>query len=678
MPLMTMLPETTDTDGDGVGDNSDAFPNDATETTDTDGDGVGDNSDAFPNDATETTDTDGDGYGDNSDAFPNDATEWLDSDGDGIGDNSDTDDSDELSASDFADTRFYALWTQSDDTHKIMTFLFSSEGEDIDTGYGYIDEGEEAYFNDYTDWEITDGDLILTDWGVRLSLLERGSNYLKVCWSDDVETSATCTDDDADILYSDKDAAQTYVAENASALTEINLSSITDSVLNEYFTNTEYSYAENVYNVYIEGMSVESLAGMSQFTNLAKLYADDNHISDISPLSGLADMNYLYLENQTDADTGDDINLESYDPVLTMTSLTRLKLSEFGDDLPEQFDLAGFLDNHSDKSTMTRLQLYGVEVDGEDVDAITGMPNLERIVLEEIDGINDLTGLESNNWTNLTQLNLGWNNQSTIDESDDPENNLVEFNLSNMIGTGLNLEQLTSVDLSLTTLSADDITTLASGVGDNLESLQLRKLATGDYSGLFDNLVAPNLTSLKLGDSLTAAADYDMADISNNITPSKLTTLYLNGYSQGASISNFAIADFTSLTKLRLRGSDITDTTVAEFEAAINSLDSLTELDITKGFSIQGTEVYCSELDLNDGIECESDSLDTFTEDWLEGKTLYQVWWGNDDEDSDEDAAYAYKLVFSSDNALSAEKLVGGTGTLSGYYAVSDGKLKAR
>ena len=32
-------------DGDGVGDNADAFPNDATETTDSDGDGVGNNSD---------------------------------------------------------------------------------------------------------------------------------------------------------------------------------------------------------------------------------------------------------------------------------------------------------------------------------------------------------------------------------------------------------------------------------------------------------------------------------------------------------------------------------------------------------------------------------------------------------------------------------------------------------
>ena len=43
-----------DSDGDGVTDSEDAFPNDSSETTDTDGDGVGDNSDAFPNDPTQT------------------------------------------------------------------------------------------------------------------------------------------------------------------------------------------------------------------------------------------------------------------------------------------------------------------------------------------------------------------------------------------------------------------------------------------------------------------------------------------------------------------------------------------------------------------------------------------------------------------------------------------------
>ena len=76
-----------DSDGDGVPDEMDAFPNDPTETRDSDGDGVGDNSDAFPNDPNETTDSDGDGVGDNADNCPMDPNEdQTDSDGDGDGD----------------------------------------------------------------------------------------------------------------------------------------------------------------------------------------------------------------------------------------------------------------------------------------------------------------------------------------------------------------------------------------------------------------------------------------------------------------------------------------------------------------------------------------------------------------------------------------------------------------
>ncbi len=97
--------ETVDTDGDGVGDNTDAFPMDAAETTDTDSDGVGnvadtdddgdgvvDLEDAFPLNPAEVSDTDGDGVGDIGDAFPDDPNESVDTDGDGIGNEADTDD----------------------------------------------------------------------------------------------------------------------------------------------------------------------------------------------------------------------------------------------------------------------------------------------------------------------------------------------------------------------------------------------------------------------------------------------------------------------------------------------------------------------------------------------------------------------------------------------------------
>ena len=76
-----------DSDGDGVADDEDAFPDDADETADSDGDGVGDNADVFPNNADETADADGDGVGDNGDNCISDANaDQLNSDASGGGD----------------------------------------------------------------------------------------------------------------------------------------------------------------------------------------------------------------------------------------------------------------------------------------------------------------------------------------------------------------------------------------------------------------------------------------------------------------------------------------------------------------------------------------------------------------------------------------------------------------
>ena len=72
----------TDTDGDGVLDWMDAFPNNANEWEDLDGDGIGNNADL---------DDDGDSCDDNMDWAPLNSTECFDTDGDGIGDNADLD-----------------------------------------------------------------------------------------------------------------------------------------------------------------------------------------------------------------------------------------------------------------------------------------------------------------------------------------------------------------------------------------------------------------------------------------------------------------------------------------------------------------------------------------------------------------------------------------------------------
>ena len=98
-----------DSDGDGVSNGTDAFPNDPTRTTDSDGDGYDDVEDLCPlvsgnstSDRLGCVDSDGDGVSDptlpvgnmsgwntsdGADAFPDEPTQSVDSDGDGFGDN---------------------------------------------------------------------------------------------------------------------------------------------------------------------------------------------------------------------------------------------------------------------------------------------------------------------------------------------------------------------------------------------------------------------------------------------------------------------------------------------------------------------------------------------------------------------------------------------------------------
>ena len=140
--------ETQDTDGDGVGDNSDVFPNDPLETLDSDSDGVGDNSDAFPNDATETVDTDNDGVGDNSDAFPDDASESLDSDGDGTGDNADA----------FPNDASETLDTDGDGVGDNNDAFPENPSEAVDSDSDGIGDNSDAFPNDASETLDSDGD----------------------------------------------------------------------------------------------------------------------------------------------------------------------------------------------------------------------------------------------------------------------------------------------------------------------------------------------------------------------------------------------------------------------------------------------------------------------------------------------------------------------------------------
>ena len=162
--------EWADSDDDGVGDNADAFPNDPTETTDSDGDNVGDNADAFPNNAAESADTDMDGVGDNADDFPQDATETTDSDDDGVGDNTDafpTDpfesaDSDDDGVGDNADAfPNDATETADRDNDGVgdNTDAFPEDGtESVDTDMDGVGDNADAFPDDASQTTDRDGD----------------------------------------------------------------------------------------------------------------------------------------------------------------------------------------------------------------------------------------------------------------------------------------------------------------------------------------------------------------------------------------------------------------------------------------------------------------------------------------------------------------------------------------
>ena len=144
-----------DADGDGYGDQSDAFPNDSNEWADSDSDGVGDNADAFDDDNTQTTDSDGDGYGDNAsgnnpDAFPNDANEWLDSDNDGVGDNADA----------FPNDPTETVDSDSDGVGDNADAFPNDASETADSDNDGVGNNADAFPNDPTETMDSDGDMV--------------------------------------------------------------------------------------------------------------------------------------------------------------------------------------------------------------------------------------------------------------------------------------------------------------------------------------------------------------------------------------------------------------------------------------------------------------------------------------------------------------------------------------
>jgi hypothetical protein len=109
-----------DIDGDGVLNDADAFPLNALEAKDTDSDTIGDNTDNCPIIAnTDQVNTDGDSAGDACDDLPNDASDTKDFDGDLIGNTLDPDDDNDFHNDDVDAFPFDATEWEDDDGDQI-------------------------------------------------------------------------------------------------------------------------------------------------------------------------------------------------------------------------------------------------------------------------------------------------------------------------------------------------------------------------------------------------------------------------------------------------------------------------------------------------------------------------------------------------------------------------------
>ncbi|MFW3145187.1 MAG: hypothetical protein ACMUIE_00060 [Thermoplasmatota archaeon] len=155
--------EWNDSDGDGVGNNSDKFPEDPSEWNDTDGDGIGDNSDPFPNGDPTEIDRDGDGVSDDEDEFPDDPNEWDDTDNDGIGDNSDDFPTDPAASEDTDGDGYPDSWNPgrsgNDSTTGLELDMFPyDEYEWSDSDMDGRGDNSDAFPDNPYEWSDTDGD----------------------------------------------------------------------------------------------------------------------------------------------------------------------------------------------------------------------------------------------------------------------------------------------------------------------------------------------------------------------------------------------------------------------------------------------------------------------------------------------------------------------------------------
>lgn len=480
--------------------------------------------------------------------------------------------------------RFFIASPDDGGVTGISTVLISGESassKTVDWGQGYIDSADgTVYFLEESAWTIESGELKVTgnDSGTGV-IKSSADDYLVVCFYEEDNSSDCDGDDNNERWYANKNKAKAYVTSSSTGGTAVELDDITDSVLNAQFSSLEFDYTEQVEEVIRNNAEIASVAGLEQFTQLKKLELFENKITNINTLSALVNLEYFHVADQFN-DSGD-LNLESYTAINSMPKLTSLSLSQYGNNAtPDKFDLANFINSvSSDKTELEHLEFWDLPLTNTDVAAITGLTNLEELAMAN-GAISDFDQW-NNSWSNLTQLQVSGNTSGAT------------LSLEELVSGGIVWSNIEKLRLAQTDINDADLNTIlaaVSGESGSLRYLDIQDTNISSYD-VFDSYTLPHLERLwlKYGEGTSNRATYNLTN--TPFTKSKMTRLEI----ENGDISNFDVASYTSLERLDIRESNITDTTVADFKAALAGLSSLSRVDI-RDAQIAGASFTCNDI----------------------------------------------------------------------------------
>ncbi len=313
----------------------------------------------------------------------------------------------------------------------------------------------------------------------------------------------------------------------------------------------------NLETLWLGGNKITDISALASLINLERLSLQSNSISDISPLAGLTKLWYLKLgyNNRTIFDrnliaTPENSGITDISPLAGLTKLISLEL-----------------------------QYNNIQ----DISALSGMTNLNHLILQvnPIEDISALSGL-----TKLTNLLCGANRLTNISALSD------------------------LVNLRWLSLEANNIVDLSPLAGlTNLESLDLNRNNISDLSPL------SGLIALK---GLTLWRNDEISDVSALSDLTNLTRLDL-AYNRVEDIS--ALSGLTNLTRLDLWLNKVTDISpilglinLTELELRWNPLNDLSFTNHIPTLENRGVTVFFTNLRKGD-FDIELVFTDTFSED---------------------------------------------------------------